>query len=144
MGILFLLINYYYSILKTSHNFLEGPADSDDEKIRNKSQGSLVEFRRLKRILLAKKKKIIFQKTPTPNDFDRNSRLHDVLFNNLRTKNLLLFNKTKDNLIPNYVSNNIFYLTDSLICDADFYELELIRQFISEKKKYFFIKNDFS
>merc|ERR1712113_352945 len=123
----FLLFNYYYSILNIKPNSLEGSTDSDDEKLRSKSQGSLVEFRRLKRILMArKKKKLIFQKTPTPNDFDRNSSLHDVLFNN---------HKTKNNLIPNYVSNNIFYPTDSLICDADFHELELIRQFISEKKK---------
>merc|ERR1712187_25938 len=88
---------------------------------------------------MGKKTNLIFQKTPTPNDFDRNSSPRDVLFQELQTQNLFLLQKTKNNSMLVYGSNNFFNLIDSLICDADFHELELVRQFLSEIKKHTYL-----
>merc|ERR1712187_219259 len=93
--ITFLLFNYYYSILNIKPNYLEGSTDSDDEKLRSKSQGSLVEFRRLKRITLARKKKKFFKKHQHLMILIEIQALVMSYFKNFRLKIYFYFKKQK-------------------------------------------------
>jgi ribosomal protein S18 len=144
----------HFHIKRSSHN-IEGKYDSDDELLKYESKGSLKEFRRLKRIKLAKKKKnLVFSNTPTPNSYQRRATIRESTPNTKLYRNMKF--KKKES---NYANNSVAQVLDSVIikksignktektitppdfflCEADYQEFEMFRRFISEKETYFFI-----
>lgn len=128
---------------------MEGLPDSDDEALSLEASGSISEFRRLKRICLAKKqKRLVFTKTPTPESFLRDPTPNVEMFTEINIDNKLASFFDNHNLSikgekksvisgkSNREIRNSFVIgPDPFLCDIDFWELELFRGFISERKE---------
>jgi hypothetical protein len=129
---------------------LEGSPDSEDEMINLEANGNLAEFRRLKRIRLAKKlKKSVFPITPTPANFSRDptpdielhtvSNVNELLLSQLKTKRNIQaitpqsFMNTETTRVD--LKSLIVIGLDPFFCEADYQELEMFRRFIFEKKQ---------
>lgn len=133
------------------YHCMEGSPDSDDENLNHEANGNLSEFRRLKRIRLAKKqKKIVFSLTPTPENFFRNSTPDVELYKvtnyakasipELESKKNILGEMPRSiikirpichDLRP---SSSTSLIQDPFLCEADYQEFEMFRRFILEKR----------
>merc|ERR1712054_184881 len=119
------------------------------EELKHDSKGSLKEFRRLKRIRLAKKKKnLVFTITPTPKNYQSESTPNIKIYRNMEVTNKE--NKYSDNLVAQVLDSAKIkrfirvetekskFFSDSILCEADYQEFEMFRRFILEKKTYSF------
>lgn len=121
-----------------------GFPDSDDEELHREANHSVTEFRRLKRMRLAKKKKnILFRKTPTPENFFASStdgmdshivNISDNVFNiNSNTAETHCYNKETP---LNKKVVNLREKKDASLTHVDYEELKAFRQFLSERREH--------
>lgn len=128
--------------------------DSDDEELLRLAKGSVFEFRRLKRIQLAKmQKSLVYRRTPTPEGFPRDKTPAIELYSNKHVAQELVFKPytrahepSKSEKVQNVEavttesnfdsSGSRSRDLDTLLCGADHEEFAFFRKFLSERNEF--------
>merc|ERR1739847_134034 len=128
-------LNEINKLSRNKCNILEGFLDSGDEELSLEAFGSIHEFRRLKRIWLARKKRrLIYRKTPTPEKYSRDFITNNKININEKKRNKFSLNSSFNETFDNHIKDfklfikkrcldfrvNFINGPDPCLCEADF------------------------